>query len=145
MAIGDTGRASYYADCGAVKDTVQLIPPSLVPTVQALIASQGGNPGMINGNGELDAAGALGMLFNEVEVRTSLTPSLRFPISAGGAAPDPVMAQLISSLQPTVIFTGPAGRVEVAPYGAAQGASSWLPLAAIAGAVILGIGWLVWD
>ena len=124
---------------------MQLVPPQLVASARALIASQGGNPGAINDNGDLDPGGILEMLFNEVEVKTSLTPTVRFPISASGAPADPATQELLNSLRPTVVFSGPAGSFEVAPYGSAQGTpTSWLPIIAIGGAVVLGIGYLVW-
>lgn len=79
--------------------------------------------------------------FDTVEVHTSATPPLIFPISAGGAPPSPLMAAALNSLQPTVVLSGPAGRVVVAPYGETKGATSWLPLALVSGALVLGLGW----
>lgn len=123
---------------------MQLVPPALVPAVQAYLAQQGQNPGIINGNGELDPGGVFGEFFNEIEVRTSLTPSLIFPIAAGGPPADPTMQALITSLQPVVTLRGRAGTVVVAPFGQSAVASSWIPIAVVAGVVVLGIGWLVW-
>lgn len=124
---------------------MQLVPRELVPVAQSLIAKQGYNPYLIDANGNLDAGGVLGVFFNEVEVRTTVTPPLKFPITATGPSPDPMMQEVLESLRPTVIFTGPAGREVIAPFGETSGASSWLPVALVGGAIVLGIGYLLWD
>lgn len=123
---------------------MQLIPPALVPAVQAYLASQG-QPMVIDGNGNLDAGGVLGLFYNTVEVRTNVTPPIRFPISASGPQQSGPMRELVAGLQPTLIFSGPAGSQQVAPFGSAQGETSWLPIAAIGTVVILGIGYLIFD
>ncbi len=121
---------------------MQLISPALVGATRSLIVSQGGNPFLINDRGELNPDGIVSLFFNTVEVRTSITPPLRFPIGPTGAAPDPASDALIKSLKPTVIFTGPAGEVVVAPYGT-EVAQSWWPIA-LAGVAVCGvIGWLI--
>lgn len=123
---------------------MQLIPPALVPAVQAYLAQQG-QPMVINSNGELDGAGVLGLFYNMVEVRTNVTPPIRFPISASGPQQSGAMRGLVEGLQPTLIFSGPAGQQVVAPFGATQGETSWLPVIAIGAVVILGIGYFVFD
>lgn len=101
-------------------------------------------PQLFNAQGNIDAGGAISLLYDQVEVRTALTPSIFFPISAQGAAqPNPLRDGIIKILQPTIIFSGPAGTQTIAPYGATAGETSWLPVIAIGGAVILGIGWLI--
>ncbi len=122
---------------------MQLIPQALVPAVQAYLAGQGQNPNIIAPDGSLDAAGLIGLAYNQVEVRTTLTPSLIFPIAPGGQQQGGAMEALVHQLQPTIIFSGPAGRQEIAPYGETAGAESWLPAIAIGGVVVLGIGWLI--
>lgn len=122
---------------------LQIVPPNLVPAAQALIAQQGGNPYLLQANGELNPDGVLALFFNQAEVRTSITPSLIFPIGPTGAPASPMTDALISSLQPTVILSGPAGRVEIAPYGVTQGAGSWWPLAIGGGAAAFVIWWLL--
>lgn len=121
---------------------MQLVPPALAPAIQAYLMQQG-QPMVIDGNGNLDAGGVIALAFNEVEIRTSLTPSLVFPIAPSGQPGNPAMQELVHQLQPTVVFRGPAGTQTIAPYGAAQGAESWLPVIAIGGAIVLGIGWLI--
>ncbi len=122
---------------------MQLIPPALVPSVQAYLVSQGQPANLIDGYGNLDAAGVLGLLYNEVEISTTLTPTLVFPIAAGGHSQGSVMDGLVHELQPTVTFRGPAGSQTIAPYGQAQAAQSWVPIAAIGAVVVIGIGWLI--
>jgi hypothetical protein len=86
------------------------------------------DPGIFNSDGTLNAAGAVNIFFDEVTVRTNITPDLVFPIAASGAPPSPAMQQLMNSLQPSVTLSGRAGNVTVAPYGQAQGQTSWWPL-----------------
>lgn len=121
---------------------MQLIDPNLVNISRALIASQGGNPLMLNDDGSLNPDGVIALFFNNVEVRTSVTPPLLFPIGPTGTQADPATDALVRSLKPTVILSGPAGRVVVAPYGTVV-AESWLPVI-LGGAAVLGVlGWLV--
>ena len=120
-----------------------VLPPSLVPAANAYIVSQGGAQDIFLPDGSLNPGGVLSLFFNQVEVKTNVTPALLFPINAHGAPPDPTTQMLLNQLQPTVVFSGPAGRIVVSPYGSSQGASSWWPVALIGGAVVLIGGWLV--
>ena len=122
---------------------MQLIQPALVVATRNLISAQGGNPYMINDDGSVNPEGVISLFFNEVEIKTNLTPTLRFPIGPTGVPTDATADALIKSLQPSVTFHGPAGQVIVAPYGQAAGGNSWLPLAAVGLAVAALAGWLV--
>jgi len=121
---------------------MQLINPNLVGTTRLLIQSQGGNPLMINNDGSLNPDGVLALFFNNVEVRTSVTPPLLFPIGPTGTPADPATEALVRSLKPTVILSGPAGRVMVAPYGTVV-AKSWVPVLVAGGVGLALLGWLV--
>lgn len=123
---------------------MQLIPPELVPLARGYLLQKGQNPDIFGNGGSLDGGALTSILYNQVEIRTSATPPLIFPIGPAGPPTDSATEALIQQLQPTIIFTGPAGRLEIAPYGAASGASSWIPFALLGGAIVLGIGWLVW-
>ena len=114
----------------------------MVPLARGLISAQNGNPWMLNDDGSLNPDGVLALFFDTVEVRTTATPALRFPIGPTGAPADPTTDALIRSLKPTVILSGPAGRVEVAPYGVTE-PGSWWPLAIGGTAAALLAGWLV--
>lgn len=121
---------------------MQLINPALVGVSRNLIASQGGNPLMVNNDGSLNPDGVLALFFNNVEVRTSVTPPLLFPIGPAGTPADPATEALIRSLKPTVILRGPAGEVVVAPYGTVV-AKSWIPVLLAGGLGLAVIGWLI--
>ncbi len=121
---------------------MQVLSPAFVPGARALIQQQGGNPFIFTDGGELNPDGLIQLLFNEVEVSTSATPTLRFPIGPTGAPPNAAADALIKTLQPSIVFSGPAGRIVVAPFGQAQG-TSWLPLIVAGLAVTAVVGWLV--
>jgi hypothetical protein len=101
-------------------------------------------PANLIGSEGLNTAAAISMFYNQVEVRTAVTPTLRFPISSDGQPPSPFVQQLLNQLQPTVILSGPAGEVVLAPYGQATGQTSWLPIALFGIGSVLFIGWAVW-
>ncbi len=120
-----------------------IVPPALVPAVNNFIMMQGGTPNVFLPDGSANPDGVLSLFFNEVEVRTNLTPPLAFPINSAGSAPSPWMQDVLNRLQPTVILSGPVGRVVVSPHGTSPGASSWWPVALAGGAAALFAGWLV--
>lgn len=126
---------------------MQLIPTALVPAVQAYIASQGQNPNLIGNDGSISPEGIVAFAFNEVTVRTAITPDITFPISASGAPADPTIQQLIATLQPSVTLSGPAGTVNVAPFGQAAGTGSlgWWPIALGVTAVLGFAGWAIFS
>jgi hypothetical protein len=122
---------------------MQLIPPALVPTVRAYLQQQGLNPNTIAYDGSLDAGGIVSNFYNQVTVRTAVTPDLVFPINQSGEPPNAVAKQLLDQLQPTVIISGPAGSFVLAPYGQAVGQRSWLPIAAVGLGAVVFIGWAI--
>lgn len=69
-------------------------------------------------------------LFNRIEIRTAATPPVVIDLTSPS---DPETQALLREVQPAVIFSGPAGRFEIAPYGMPSGYSSAL-LTAGAGA-----------
>lgn len=120
---------------------MQILPQQLVPVAQQYIRSQGYDPGIFNSDGSLNAAGAVNIFFDTVTVRTAVTPDLVFPIAASGAPPSAAMQQLMNQLQPTVTLSGRVGTVTVAPYGQAQGQTSWWPLVIGGGAAAAFLFW----
>lgn len=122
---------------------MQLIPPALVPVVQQFMASQGYQGNLFAYDGNLNPSAIAELFFDEVTVRTNITPDLIFPINSRGGPPNAAMEQLLNTLQPSVTLTGPVGTATIAPYGQARGAGSWWPFALGAGVVVLGIGWAV--
>ena len=120
---------------------MQLIPAQLVPAAQAFIRQQGYDPNIIAYDGSINAAGIVSLAFNKVEVSTAVTPTISFPISASGEPPSPAMQELLNQLQPTVVLSGPAGRIEVAPYGMPAGQTSWLPIALFGLGSVAFLGW----
>lgn len=114
--------------------------PLLTNAARGALASQGFNPGIITPQGELDAQMLLTLAFDQIEVRSSLgnfTINLNAPSS-------PATQALIDRIKPTLVFSGRAGRFEVAPYGSATGidpdVSSWGWKAGVGiGAGILGL------
>lgn len=76
-------------------------------------------------------------LFNRIEIRTAATPPVVIDLTAPS---DPKTQALLREVQPAIIFSGPAGRFEIAPYGVPAGLSSTLLQAGagVGGGVLLG-------
>lgn len=114
--------------------------PAIAAAARAALASQGLNPNIITARGELDAQMLLTLAFDQVEVRSTLgdfTINLNAPSS-------PAMQAVIDRIKPTLVFSGRAGRFEIAPYGVATGidpaVNQWGPSIGIGiGAAILGL------
>lgn len=122
---------------------MQILPPALVPAARAALSNQGLDPNIIGFDGGLNGQGLVGVAFNQVTVRTAVTPDIVFPISASGPPTNRATQELLNTVQPTVILSGPAGTYELAPYGSAQGGTSWLPLALVGGGLVLFLGWAI--
>lgn len=123
---------------------MQLIPPYLVPAAQTFLRQQGMDPALFNADGSMNPVGLVGVAFDQVTVRTAITPDLVFPISASGAPMSPATRELMERLQPEVTLHGRFGQVTVAPYGASpQGWRSWWPLALAGAGTVLFVGWAV--
>lgn len=76
-------------------------------------------------------AGILDTIFNAastaydtIEIRSNGTPTITIPMTAlqGDGPPNPVA----QALQPTIVFSGPAGREVIAPYGESDGTTGGL-------------------
>jgi hypothetical protein len=119
------------------------IPQPLVGALRNALQNEGLDPNTIDWNGELHPEGLVAAFYNQVTVRTSVTPDLVFPISPTGAPPSDVQQELLNQLQPTVILSGPAGAFTLAPYGQAVAARSWWPVALFAGGTLAFLGWTV--
>lgn len=59
-----------------------------------------------------------GVAFDTVELRTRLAPPVRFKINGPS---DPATMAMLRRIQPAIIFTGNAGRYEIAPVGSPEG------------------------
>jgi hypothetical protein len=97
---------------------------------------------IINSSG-VNIPGIISQAYNQVTIRTAVTPDIVFPISATGAPPDAASQQLLNQLQPTVIVSGPAGSFSLAPFGQPVGQRSWLPIALVGLGAVLFVGWAV--
>lgn len=70
-----------------------------------------------------DAMSILTTAFDTLEIRTALTD----PVVVNLKGPsDPRYAALLQELRPAIIFSGPLGRVQIAPLGMPTGKSSLL-------------------
>jgi hypothetical protein len=63
----------------------------------------------------------LSLGINRVEVRTAFSPPV---VIDPNSPPNPATQALLKKVMPAVILSGPAGRVEIAPYGVPSGVSS---------------------
>lgn len=94
---------------------LQIVPAPLVPVVRGLLASQGvTNPGAVTDSGELDPMALIALGFDRVEIRTALSPPV--VINLGGPS-DPQTEATLKRVQPAIMFSGRAGKAEIAPYG----------------------------
>ncbi len=98
---------------------LQLVPTSLVPTLRTLFQTQGIDPSAVDNNGNVDPQALLALAFDQVEIKTNATPTMTMNLKGPS---DPATQQLLNQLQPTLIFSGPAGRAVIAPQGAAGAA-----------------------
>ncbi len=77
----------------------------------------------------------LALAYDKVEIRTAFTPPVTVNLT-GPSDPDAEAAGRL--VQPAIIFTGNAGRAEIAPYGVPMGISPEAKQIGIAVAVGLG-------
>jgi hypothetical protein len=77
----------------------------------------------------------LTLAYDKVEIRTAFTPPVTIDL-LGPSDPDTEAATRL--VQPALIFTGNAGRAEIAPYGVPEGYSSEAKQLGIAVAIGLG-------
>ena len=112
------------------------IPQNLISSLRAGLASQGIAPGTIKDSGDIDPVGLLAGAYDTIEFRSRLTPPVKAGIGVFSGPP----SLFAKFLQPTVIFSGGAGRFAVAPYGEANPWLGWgLSLAIFSGVFMLGV------
>lgn len=119
------------------------IPQALIGPFRSALQSQGFDPNTIDAYGNIQAAGLISAFYDQVTIRTSVTPDLVFPISATGSPPSELQQELLNQLQPTVIISGRAGTTVLAPYGQAMGQKSWWPLVLFGGGTLAVLGWAI--
>jgi len=76
------------------------------------------------GNTGVNPFTLLGSLYDTIEVRSNAAPPVSINVNdlGGGGPPSPAS----QALQPTIIFSGNAGRYALAPYGEASPSTGWL-------------------
>lgn len=93
-----------------------------------------------SGNTGVNPFSVLGSLYDTIEVRSNAAPPVSINVNDLGAGGPPNPAS--QALQPTIIFTGNAGRYALAPYGEASPTTGWL--ASVGGFfALLGAGFLL--
>lgn len=114
------------------------IPSVLIDPLRAALQSQGLDPATIRSDGTINPAGFLAAAFDEVEFRSSATPTItlrtRDMLKEGGA-PNP----FIQWLRPTVVLRGRSGETVIAPVGASKGGSILPGLGVVL--VLVGVGY----
>jgi hypothetical protein len=118
-----------------------MIPGSLVPVVRSALVSQGFPPGTVRDNGTINPAGILAGVYEQVEFRSSGTPTIVMntrQLAGTGRSEEP--NPFLRWLRPTVILRArDGGETVIAPAGPSQDGSV-LPLAlAVAGLVGFGV------
>lgn len=116
---------------------MQLVPPALVPVVRGALASKGVAGSLVNDNGEVDALSLLSALYNKIEIRTAMSPPVTIDLNAPS---DPRTAATMKLVQPAILFDGPGGHAEIAPYGVPSGFSPEVKTAAIGLAIGVAAG-----
>lgn len=119
----------------------KLVPPVLVPAVRSMFASQGIDGSAVSNTGEIDPMALLALGFDRLEVRTAFSPPIVIDLKG---PPSPEARAAGERIKPTVIFSGRAGRAEIAPYGVPSGISPEVKQAGVSiglglGAALLGI------
>lgn len=104
---------------------------------QALNTAAGGNIASTSNTG-VNPYGVLAGLYDTIEVRSNAAPPIKISVADLGGGPSPVS----QALQPTIIFTGAAGRYAIAPYGEAGEYTGWF--SSVGGAfALVGLGFLL--
>src|SRR5687768_3323685 len=93
---------------------MQLVPSQLVPIARQALAQQGYDPNILKGDGSISEIDLVTLAFDKVEIRTSFGSVPPFDLKT---KPNPKTQATLRRLQPAIILTGRAGRVEIAPYG----------------------------
>jgi len=99
---------------------LQLVPSALVPLVRPLLASQGIPASALSNEGVLDELALLSSGFDTVEIRSTLAAPVVINLKG---PPDPKGEALLREIQPAILFSGRAGKFQIAPYGIPLGIS----------------------
>lgn len=100
-------------------------------TVGSALTTSGGGQGQSG----VDPFGVLANIYDTVEIRSNAAPPMTLNIKDLGGAPSPASQYL----QPTLIFSGPAGRYVYAPYGeAGQYTGTLTSLGSLAAIAVVG-------
>lgn len=116
------------------------IPSVLIEPLRAALQSQGLDPGTIRSDGSINPAGFLAAAFDEVEFRSSATPTITLrtqELLREGGTPNP----FIQWLRPTVVLRGRGGETVIAPLGPSKGGSILPGLLLVGG--LVGVGYLL--
>lgn len=116
------------------------IPSALIPALRVAFRSQGFPEATVRDDGTINPAGILAGVYDEVEFRSALTPTIRLRTQTlldERRAPNP----FVQFLKPTVVLKGKGEQTFIAPVGAHEG-GGWLPSIVIAGTLI-GLGFLI--
>lgn len=97
---------------------LQIIPPILINPARAALIAQGVDPKMISDSGDLDPQALIAIAFNKVEISTTATPTITIDLSKSGQGS---ASAAVRALKPTVVLSGRAGRVVIAPAGESKG------------------------
>lgn len=71
--------------------------------------------------GAIDPSSIFGVAFDTVELRSRLHQPIKYKITGPS---DPATMAMLKRIQPAIIFTGNAGRYEIAPAGMPEGIDS---------------------
>lgn len=88
-----------------------------MPPIQDLLQSQGFPRAALRPDGNFDLSLIASGLYDQAEVRTTLSPPIKLGIRELLADGPP--APIVRLLKPTIILTGRAGRLVIAPGGEA--------------------------
>lgn len=110
----------------------------LLNTGSSFLATIGLNSGnAATGNTGINPYSLLAGAYDTIEVRSNAAPPVKIAVADLGGGPSAVS----QALQPTIIFSGPAGQYTLAPYGAAGEYTGWLTSVGSALA-LAGVGFL---
>lgn len=71
----------------------------------------------------MDAMSLLTTAFDKIEIRTAFTDPVVVNLKG---PPDPRSIALLKEIQPVIVFSGPLGRIQIAPAGVPTGKSPLL-------------------
>ncbi len=119
---------------------LQILPSSLVWAGRAALNAQGISPAALNDNGEIDPQALIAMAFDTLEIQTTAFAPLKINLKNVSGSPSPEMQRL----KPFIKLSGPAGAVELAPFGKPSGIDNAIQTAGSnigigIGAAILGL------